>query len=61
MSKIQDLKSIIYYYDELLDYWFDGTRPCDTDEENVYATADDLRNRAIAILEEMEQALNKLQ
>lgn len=61
MSKIQELKNIIYYYDELIGYWFEGARPYDTDEENVYATVDSLRNKAIAILEEMEQTLEKLQ
>ena len=63
MHKLEELKQIIYGYDELLSYWFEGVRPADASEQEeqcVYAMSDDYRNRALKILEEMKNALDKL-
>lgn len=62
MNKLEELRQIIYGYDELLSYWFDGVRPADASEQEencVYNMSDDYRNRALNILEEMKNSLDK--
>ena len=63
MNKIERLEEIIRGYDELVDYWFSGIRPCDVDEEyegGIYATADEYRNQALKMLGEMKKGLDSL-
>ena len=59
-DKIKELKAIIYGMDELIDHWFNGEiASCmGADGDDVYAKADDYRNRALAILAEMEEEKN---
>lgn len=56
-NKINELCEIIYKMDELIGHWFDGTSAAllSADGENVYFTADECRNRAIQILEEISK------
>lgn len=56
MDNISELKYIIYRYDELVGFWLDGDNPYiyESDEgKSIYEEADDLRNRALEILKEM--------
>ena len=57
-DKCTELMSIIYGMDELLEKWFDGENAscCAADGEDVYAMADDYRNRAIALIEEIRNS-----
>ena len=58
-DKCAELMSIIYGMDELLEKWFDGeiASCCAADGEDVYQMADDYRNRAIALIEEIKNSL----
>ena len=58
-DKCAELMSIIYGMDELLEKWFDGENAacCAADGEDVYRMADDYRNRAIALIEEIKSSL----
>ena len=60
-DKIKELKAIIYGMDELIDRWFDGEIAycVEADGDDIYAKADDYRNRALAILAEMEENKNE--
>lgn len=65
MSKLDELIGIIYDYDDLLSYWLSGTRAFfyETDEgKSASEVADNLRNRAIEIIEQLkaEEELNKV-
>lgn len=55
-TELKELKDIILAMDEMLGYWFDGTRPefveCET--TSIYEIADHCRNRALEILEKIE-------
>ena len=58
-DKFEELKAIIYGMDELIGKWFDGENAacCAADGENVYGMADDYRNCAIALIEEIKNSL----
>ena len=50
MEELKELKEIIYNYNDLMSCWMDG------EDGNLYAdNSDDLRNRAIKILENLEK------
>ena len=58
MSKLDELLGIIYDYDDLLSYWLGDTRAFlyKTDEgKTASEIADRLRNRAIEIIEQLEE------
>ena len=58
-DKCAELMSIVYGMDALLEKWFDGeiASCCVADGEPVYSMADDYRNRAIALIEEIKNSL----
>ena len=62
MTKIEKLKEIVLMYNELMDYWFDGIRPQDLEEELgcVYELSDNLRNEGLKIIEDLNEVLDKL-
>ena len=49
-------------YDELVGYWFDGTRPHELEEDfgSVYELSDSLRNEGLKIVENLKEVLDKL-
>jgi hypothetical protein len=58
-TELKELKNIILAMDEMIGHWFDGTRPDGVECEecptiSIYEIADNCRNRALEILEEME-------
>jgi hypothetical protein len=55
-TELKELKNIILTMDEMIGYWFDGTRPefVECEATSIYEIADDCRNRALEILEKME-------
>ena len=55
-EKLNELRDIVYGFDGLLDYWFDGipVGVAGADGVPVYEMADDLRNRALQIIEELQ-------
>ena len=63
MTKVERLEEIIRMYDELMDCWFDGTRPQDLEEDYgcVYDLADNLRNEGLEIVKNLKETLDKLQ
>lgn len=58
-DKCAELMSIIYGMDELLEKWLVGenARLLAAGGEDVYQMADDYRNRAIALIEEIKSSL----
>lgn len=57
MDKINELFEIIYAYDGLIEHWLDGDMAClyeTSDGKNAYDFADELRNRAFEIIDELE-------
>ena len=58
-DKCAELMSIVYGMDELIGKWFAGeiASCCAADGEPVYSMADDYRNRAIALIEEIKNSL----
>ena len=63
MTKIERLEEIIRMYDELMGYWFDGTRPHDLEEDFgcIYELSDNLRNEGLEIVKNLKEVLDKLQ
>lgn len=58
MSKLEDLINIIYNYDILVSHWLDGDRAYffeTGDGKNAYDFADELRNTAFEIIEELKE------
>lgn len=55
-EKLKELRDIVYGFDKLLDYWFEGipASVLGADGEPVYEMADDLRNRALRIIGELQ-------
>ena len=55
-EKLNELRNIVYGFDGLLDYWFDGIPAGVAGAAGVpvYEMADDLRNRALRIIEELQ-------
>ena len=56
-NELQELRECIYGMDALLDHWFNGDRASllAAGGEPVYSMADDFRNRALKILENIEK------
>ena len=54
-DKLNELRDIVYGLDELIGYWFEGIPASilGADGMPVYEMADDLRNRALTIIQEM--------
>lgn len=55
-EKLNELRDIVYGFDGLLDYWFDGIPAGVAGAAGVpvYEMAGDLRNRALQIIEELQ-------
>ena len=55
-EKLDELRDIVYGFDKLLDYWFDGIPAgvAGADGVPVYEMAVDFRNRALQIIEKLQ-------
>lgn len=56
IEKLNELRNIVCGFDELLGYWFEGIPAgvLGADGLPVYKMADDLHNRALQIIEELQ-------
>lgn len=56
-EQLKELQSIIYKMDALLEYWFDGydANAMAADGDDVYAQADECRNRALKIIKNLQE------
>ena len=57
-EKLEELRSIIFKLDTFIGYWLDGISVSgagDDDDVDFYAKADEYRNRALSIIDEIKK------
>ena len=61
MNELKELEQMVRGMDELIGYWFEGYNPSlmSAGGDDVYTQADNYRNRALEIIENLKKSLDK--